>query len=134
VDKSGKYRTSGLGRIEPKRLDTFGEIIERRVKPRVDVDLPVVLMVPSIEAAISSKILNISLSGLFIATARPPAIGTVIDVEIFLPDGRLLLHGRAEIVRHQVDTTPPGVGARFLDVSYEAQELIDRLVAKAETP
>jgi uncharacterized protein (TIGR02266 family) len=128
TDKGVKASTAGLGRIEPRRLGIPGDIVERRATPRSNVDLAVTLKVSTVEAAVTSKVLNISRSGLFIATNHPPPIGTVIDVELFLPDGKLLLHGRAEIVRHQLDTSPPGVGARFLDISYEAQELIDRLL------
>ena len=68
-----------------------------------------------------------------IPTGRLGGAG-VVEVQLFLPDGKLLLHGRAEIVRHQLDAMPPGVGARFLDISYEAQELIDRLVAPDVQP
>ena len=89
---------------------------------------------PSVDAAVSSRVLDISRSGLFIATDHPPPVGTVIDVEISLPDGRLLLHGRAEVVWGRVDVAPPGVGARFLDISYEAQELTDLLVTGERKP
>ena len=128
MDNNGKTPLTGVGRIEPKKIELPGGIIERRVAPRAAVELPVKLKVSSVESAVTSRVLNISRSGLFIATNHPPAVGTVIDVELFLPDGTLLLHGRAEVVRHELDTMPPGVGARFLDISYEAQALIERLV------
>jgi len=117
-----------LGKIgTPKdalqELDSTG-----RRATRKRLELPVHLKVPSVESAVDSKLVNISKTGMFIATQHPPAIGTLIDIELELPDGKLLIHATGKVVRHESAREPPGIGVQFENVSYEAQELIDQIL------
>ncbi len=124
----------GIARINVQARTAADSITERRRAPRAAVELTVRLNVASPQAAVSSRTVNISRTGVFIATRLPPPVGTVLDLEIVQADGKLLFHGRAEVVRHHVDVEPKGVGAKFLDVSYECQELIDVLVNCRDEP
>jgi uncharacterized protein (TIGR02266 family) len=109
------------------RLGKLPGIVERRVAPRADLRLPLSVRVPSIEAAYAGEAMNISASGMFIATDAPPPLGSRVDVEVTLANGQLLLHASGEVVRHQKD--PAGIGVHFTDVSYESQALIERMVS-----
>lgn len=117
-----------LARIRPESA-RLQPVEERRSMPRRKVSLPITLRVPSIEAALVGHAVNVSCTGMFIATYHPPPVGTRIQLALLLGEGQLLLSASAEVVRHQNDTVPPGVGVRFIDVAYEAQELIDMLVS-----
>lgn len=101
---------------------------ERRGAPRSSVRVPLKVTVPSVEAVFTSESVNISHTGLFLATDTLLEVGTPVQVEITLEGGGLLLHASAEVVRQERRLTPQGVGLRFTDVSYEAQALIDRLL------
>jgi uncharacterized protein (TIGR02266 family) len=81
------------------------------------------------DAALHGDALNISKGGMFIAMQRPLAVGTEIDVEVVLEDGGLVLHAVVEVVRRVAEGRKPGVGVRFVDVSYEATGLIERMIS-----
>lgn len=115
-----------LARITPDRSAPF-EVVERRAAPRIAVELPICLRVASAADAVHGRSVNISKSGVFIATHHPPPIGTLIDIELELPDKKLLLHAKGQVMRHSPPGAPPGVGVAFTDISYEAQELLDEL-------
>jgi eukaryotic-like serine/threonine-protein kinase len=96
--------------------------------PRAQIKVPLKLKLPSVDDAIAGEAMNLSASGMFLAMEKLPALGTQLDVEIEGADAGLLLHAVVEVVRHQ--TAPiPGIGVKFIDISYEAQALIDRMVA-----
>lgn len=101
---------------------------DRRISPRAELKFPVHLDVPSVGAAIDSKVLNISNSGMFIAMDEPAPIGSRLDVEVSLEGGQMLLHATVEVARQRTREKPRGVGVRFLDVSFEAQALIDHMI------
>lgn len=74
---------------------------------------------------------NISEGGLFIATKTPPPVGSMINVQINLPNG---LHVQVPCVvqwqRPHYDSSP-GCGVRFDHLSTGAAAVIHRLVEKA---
>ena len=124
-EKAGRI---ALGRMRRLGAGSEGDVVERRRAPRVEKALAIRITVPNVAAALTGQAVNISRLGLFIATRHPPAVGTVIDLELCLPGGELLIHATAEIQWARTDGSAPGVGARFVDVSFEAQALIDELV------
>ncbi len=115
--------------VDPKRITRAVTATrdERRVAPRASCRLPLALHVPTIEAAYAGEVANMSTSGMFVATAERLPLGALVDLEVTLENGQLLLHATAEVTRLQAN--PPGVGVRFIDISYEAQALIERMVA-----
>src|SRR6185436_18675340 len=75
---------------------------------------------------IETQSMNISRSGMFIASRASVPIGTGIDFEFSLADGFPLLRGKGEVTR--VSTNPPGVGVRFDELDESSRKLIDRIV------
>lgn len=115
-----------IGRMVPKIVEISEP--ERRLQPRAGIRVPLNLRLPNMEAVVNGDALNVSTGGMFIAMEKPLAIGTEIDVEVELEDGGLVLHALVEVVRRVTEGRNPGVGVRFVDVSYEASRLIERMV------
>ena len=80
---------------------------------------------------------NISLGGVFIETKNPMTRGARFNLTIFLPDGGKNLDILCEVVwsfrEERVTTTgthSPGMGLKFLNLSPEDEDRIDRLLRK----
>lgn len=75
---------------------------------------------------------NISLGGMFVQTANPPAPGSTVEVEFALGDGTELIRGRGKVVwardEEPGSDLPPGMGVRFLELTPGSRELIFRVV------
>lgn len=69
---------------------------------------------------------NISKTGMFVVTNEVAHVGTILDFEISLADGFVLLRGKAEVVR--VSTNPPGMGVRFTELDEASRKLVSRIV------
>jgi uncharacterized protein (TIGR02266 family) len=94
--------------------------------PRAAVAVPVRYRYQSIIDFIETQSMNISRSGMFIASKSSVAVGTPIDFEFSLADGFPLLRGTGEVTR--VSASPPGVGVRFNQLDEPSRKLIDRIV------
>ena len=95
--------------------------------PRAAVVVPIRYRYESIIDFIESQSVNISRSGMFVTTAEPLPLGTMLDFEFSLADGFTLLKGKAEVVR--VSHTPPaGLGLKFHHLDAQSQKLIERIV------
>jgi uncharacterized protein (TIGR02266 family) len=94
--------------------------------PRAAVAVPVRYRYQSIIDFVETQSMNISRSGMFIASKASVAIGTPIDFEFSLADGYPLLRGTGEVTR--VSASPPGVGLRFNELDEPSRRLIDRIV------
>ncbi len=71
---------------------------------------------------------NLSRGGIFIRTDHPPAMDTVVDVEVQLPDSGAPVIS-AGIVVHREEpgrSNNPGVGVQFVDASDAFRERLDR--------
>jgi uncharacterized protein (TIGR02266 family) len=95
-------------------------------EPRAAVTVPVRYRYQSFIDFIETQSMNISRSGMFIASKASVPIGTGIDFEFSLADGFPLLRGRAEVTR--ISANPPGVGVRFDELDEPSRKLIDRIV------
>lgn len=74
-----------------------------------------------------SQSVNISRSGMFVASDNPGAVGSLVDFEFCLEDGLVLLKGKGEVVR--VTQMPlSGMGVRFLELDEESRRCIARIV------
>jgi hypothetical protein len=73
---------------------------------------------------------RIDSGGVFIATALPPALGTLLQVRLGLADGRKVdLDGEVAFIREKSATTgrqPPGCGVKLLNLPGWAIESVDR--------
>jgi hypothetical protein len=54
-------------------------------------------------------------------------VGTIVDFELALADGLLLLRGKGEVVRVTSDPVA-GMGVRFRELDQEARRFLDRIV------
>src|SRR5436309_1472761 len=94
--------------------------------PRAAVAVPVRFRYQSFVDFVDTQSMNVSRSGMFIASKTQVPIGTAIDFEFTLADGFALLRGKAEVVR--ISSTPPGIGVRFNQLDEPSRKLIDRIV------
>jgi len=123
-----------LARIQPRQTAAVADDPPQTRAERKAVAVPVKLTVKSATDAVLGRTVNISRTGMFIATSFPPSVGTTLDVEIELPDNKLLFHARGEVVRHGEANGVAGVGVCFIEISYESRELMDELLGvEAET-
>jgi len=78
-----------------------------------------------------SQSLNISRTGMFIASDKPGAVGSLVDFEFALADGLLLLKGKGEVVR--ITQMPVrGMGIRFRELDADSRNCLERIVATNE--
>ena len=78
---------------------------------------------------------NLSRGGVFVSTAAPPPIGTILRLRIEVAESDLQIEVDGEVVSTNVgnnfDTQHVGMGVRFVEPSPEAQRALDRLYEHA---
>ena len=85
----------------------------------------------SVEELISEYVQNISRSGVFIRTATPLAVGTKVNLRFsVIVDEIETVEGIGEVVR--VSESPAGMGVVFIELNSISQNLIARIMTKAE--
>ncbi len=100
--------------------------------PRVAVVAQVRLRYSSILDFHESQSVNISRTGMFIASEKTGPVGSLVDFEFSLDDGLTLLKGKGEVVR--VSQTPVrGMGVRFRELDGESKKCLERIVAINES-
>jgi hypothetical protein len=108
----------------PKRLP------ERRVQPRIETDLKALLDLG--HATITTRMLNISLSGALLAFSAPIparlAPGQQVPLTIISTTAPERITLRCEIVRHTGSGEPRGLGVRFFDVQGATLRRIEGLI------
>jgi len=77
---------------------------------------------------------DISRSGMWIKSPKPPALGTLLKVEVLLEDGSPVISAVGRVVKRREESeagpdNPAGMGIRFLKVEEASQPTIDRIVA-----
>lgn len=88
--------------------------------------VPVRFRFQSIIDFVETQSVNVSRSGMFVATADPLRVGQEMEFEFSLADGFALLRGTAEVVR--VSQHPAGAGVRFVRLDDASRALIERIV------
>jgi hypothetical protein len=76
-------------------------------------------------AATDAELVDVSSSGMFVATQRGLPIGSRVTFEFKLDDGLVALRGIAEVARAELR----GIGFRFVTLDDDAKDLVARLVA-----
>jgi PilZ domain len=95
--------------------------------PRAQVVVPVRYRYESIIDFHETQSANISKTGMFVVTSEVVPQYTIVEFEVSLADGFLLMKGKAEVAR--VSTTPPrGLGLRFVQLDDTSVKLITRIV------
>lgn len=79
---------------------------------------------------------NLSEGGVFVATHSLKAVGTVIDLMIFLPgdDSPVKVRGEVRWIREyrEGSDVPPGMGVRFVDLGADAAAAIASFLSHRE--
>ena len=109
---------------DPQRKTASHAVVPR--DPRTSLVVPIRYRYESILDFVESQSLNISRTGMFVASADALPVGTAVELEICLTDGLVLLRGRAQVAR--ISTSPAGMGLRFCELDEASRALIDRIV------
>jgi hypothetical protein len=87
----------------------------------------------SFDAFIQEYVTNISRTGVFIKSQQPLEIGTRVNLRFtVIMDDIETIEGVGEVVR--VETSPPGMGVVFRELSAYSKGLIEKLLVQAATP
>ena len=98
---------------------------------RVPVVAQVKLRYDSILDFHESQSLNISRSGMFLASDKPGPVGSIVEFEFALADGLSLLRGKGEVVR--ITQSPVlGMGVRFRELDPDSRKCLESIVASNE--
>src|SRR5512138_692199 len=107
--------SSSLPRIEVPREARYPLVVHVRLQYASILDFH------------ESQSVNISRTGMFLASSSPAAVGTQVDFEFCLEDGLCLLKGKGQVVR--VTQQPvSGMGVRFRELDEESRKCIARIV------
>jgi len=83
----------------------------------------------SFDAFIQEYVTNISATGVFIKSAAPLAVGTLVDLRFtVIMDDIETIEGVGEVVR--VEKDPPGMGVVFRELSAYSKDLIGKLLTQ----
>ena len=83
----------------------------------------------SFDQFVREYVTNISRSGVFIKTATPLAVGSVVDLRFtVVMDGIETIEGEGEVVR--VEQNPSGMGVVFKKLGHYSQRLVERLLTQ----
>jgi uncharacterized protein (TIGR02266 family) len=101
---------------------------ERRTGIRAKLSVPVMCRYDSVLDFVETQSMNVSETGMFMATETPAAVGSRIDFNFTLGDGFSLLRGSAEVMRVVTSGPVNGMGVRFVDLDEANRALIARIV------
>ncbi|MDP3215876.1 MAG: PilZ domain-containing protein, partial [Deltaproteobacteria bacterium] len=104
---------------------------EQKVKAKA---LKVKYKSATLEDFIEQYAKDISRTGMWIKTPKPPALGELLKIEIQLKDETPVLKAAGRVVQRREEAearpdAPPGMGVRFLKVD-EGQEVLERIMAR----
>jgi len=114
--------------LEPKRLDDFEplrlEPLEpKRLEPRVTINKEF----DSFDQFVREYVTNISRSGVFIKTAEPLRVGSIVDLKFtVVMDDVETIEGEGEVVR--VESNPSGMGVVFRKLGQYSKNLVEKLL------
>ena len=96
--------------------------------PRTKFSVPVRFRFQSILDFVETQAMNVSRTGMFVASKRLLPVGTKVNLEFALADGYILLKGTADVVRIS-ESDPRGMGLRFVEIEEKTRKLIERIVS-----
>ena len=109
---------------EEDREPLTPRVWEHRTHPRVAIAVDIDL--ESESHFFSGLSGDVSEGGVFVQTYRDIAVGSEVAVEFVLPGGHVSAHGKVRWHRDKSDSSPPGVGIAFDELSQEDRDLIHR--------
>jgi hypothetical protein len=101
--------------------------------PRCKVSLQVLCTVPGDRdesQMLETELINVSSSGMLLASKDALQVGAVVDFEFKLDDATVALAGRAEVMR--TVPHPPRMGLRFVTLEGAGLTLVQRLIEASE--
>lgn len=102
---------------------------ERRLSPRVPLNLLVQFRLASLDEFMRDYAVNISSGGMFIRTRDPHPAGSNIYIQLSLSDGSTLIEGLGKVVHVNPPSHPvPGMGVEFVNLDAASRQLIDRII------
>ncbi|HVZ35906.1 MAG TPA: PilZ domain-containing protein [Polyangiaceae bacterium] len=97
----------------------------RRQQPRVTINKEF----DSFDQFVREYVTNISRSGVFIKTAEPLPVGSLVNLKFsVVMDGVETIEGEGEVVR--VDRNPSGMGVVFRKLGNYSQALVEKLLTQ----
>jgi PilZ domain len=95
----------------------------RRQEPRLTINKEF----DSFDQFVREYVMNISRSGVFIKTADPLAVGSIVNLRFtVVMDGIETIEGEGEVVR--VEQDPAGMGVVFKRLGHYSQNLVEKLL------
>ena len=107
---------------------------ERRTDPRAPLQTQVQIYYPDLKRLTDEICRDISVGGMFIESAAPPAVGTEIRFDLHVPTKKpRVVHGEGVVVWSHAggaasDLRPVGFGVRFSQLDPRFRTLIFRIV------
>jgi PilZ domain-containing protein len=96
--------------------------------PRASVRIHVLYQPPGLTESVETQLVNLSRSGMFLASrGKLLEIGVIVGFQFTLDDGLVVMKGTAQVARLSPDGER-GMGLRFVDLDEEARMLVDRIV------
>jgi molecular chaperone DnaK len=123
------WRGAGGGIESPQMSD------EHRRDPRTPAELRIRLALGSMDAFVERYALNVSLGGIFVRTRDPQPPGTVVELEVSLDNGEVIIRGQGMVRWTTPPSAPgeqgrePGMGVKFLELTRESRALVDLAAA-----
>ncbi|MDD9935863.1 MAG: PilZ domain-containing protein, partial [Myxococcales bacterium] len=106
-----------------------------RIQPRAEVLLAAHYGSLQSSGSVDSVCLNLSRSGMFLQTAEPPRVGSLVLADCEVPGVERHVRGMTQVVwrrvKQQGERRPQGMGLRFVRLETGSQALIDELLASA---
>jgi hypothetical protein len=95
----------------------------RRQEPRLTINKEF----DSFDQFVREYVTNISRSGVFIKTAEPVRVGSIVNLRFtVVMDDIETIEGEGEVVR--VESNPPGMGVVFRKLGSYSQSLVEKLL------
>jgi c-di-GMP-binding flagellar brake protein YcgR len=96
--------------------------------PRAKVRVHVLYQPPGHTEFVETELVNLSRSGMFLASRdKLLDVGVIVEFQFTLEDGFVVMKGTAQVARLSV-SGERGMGLRFVDLDPDARELVDRIV------
>jgi hypothetical protein len=96
--------------------------------PRAKVRIHVLYQQPGIDESVETQLVNLSRSGMFLASrGKLLDVGVIVGFQFTLDDGLVVMKGTAEVARLAL-SGERGMGLRFVDLDPDSRGLVDRIV------
>ena len=104
-------------------------ISERRVHPRLPLNMLVQFKLADMGEFMRDYAANISAGGMFVRTRTPNPLGSMIYLQFKLKDGQKVIEGLGKVVHvNPPEHAVPGMGIEFVNLDRDSRKLIDEII------